>query len=135
MEESEMQIAPNKNASWLKAYSLAWKFVDLLYPPECIYCGKVGFRCCPECWEKRSLYGSEICQKCGRPLTQKAICDECEKKCQYRNCHQEDNRQLCVDRKRHKSGADHHQRSPDEHAKKHLIHGLNKLNIRRQPGC
>lgn len=77
MKESEMQIAQNKNTGWLKAYSLAWKFIDLVYPPECICCGKIGYRCCPECWDKRVLYGKAICQKCGKPLSQKTICSDC----------------------------------------------------------
>ena len=77
MKESEMQIALNKTTGWLKAYSLAWKFIDLVYPPRCICCGKIGYRCCPDCWNKRVLYGENICQKCGSPLQRKAVCSDC----------------------------------------------------------
>ncbi len=72
-----MQIALNKNNGWLKAYSLAWKFIDLVYLPECVCCGKIGYRCCPDCWDKRVLYSNDICQKCGKPSPQKTICIEC----------------------------------------------------------
>lgn len=72
-----MQIALHKNTNWLKAYSLAWKFIDLVYPPECIGCGKIGFRCCPDCWDKRILYDQNICQTCGKPLHQASICKNC----------------------------------------------------------
>jgi competence protein ComFC len=77
MEESEMQIALYKNTNWLKAYSLAWKFIDLVYPPECICCRKIGFRCCPECWNTRVLYDQNICPTCGKPLRQTSICQNC----------------------------------------------------------
>ncbi len=78
MKESEMQIALNKKTGWLKAYSLAWKFIDLVYPPQCICCGKIGYRCCPDCWGKRILYNENICQKCGKPLPKKAVCSDCK---------------------------------------------------------
>ena len=68
MKESEMQIALHKNTNWLNAYSLAWKLIDLVYPPECIGCGKIGFRCCPDCWEARVLYNQNICSTCGKPV-------------------------------------------------------------------
>ncbi|MGV8027144.1 MAG: double zinc ribbon domain-containing protein [Anaerolineaceae bacterium] len=72
-----MQIAQIKNTNWLKAYSLAWKFIDLVYPPTCIGCGKIGFRCCPECWSTRSLYDQAICPTCGKPLHQSSLCENC----------------------------------------------------------
>jgi len=72
-----MQIVQYKNTNWLKAYSLAWKFLDLVYPPECVHCGKIGFRCCPVCWEQRSLYDQKICQICGKPLGQNSVCADC----------------------------------------------------------
>jgi ComF family protein len=77
MKESEMQIALHKNTNWLKAYSLAWKFIDLVYPPECIGCGKIGFRCCPDCWDTRGLYGQDICRTCGKPLYSSLTCVNC----------------------------------------------------------
>ncbi|HAF61072.1 MAG TPA: hypothetical protein DCK95_01965 [Anaerolineaceae bacterium] len=73
-----MQIARYKTTNRLKAYSLAWKYIDLIYPPQCIICGKIGFRCCPECWEKRNLYSSHICKICGKPTTAGELCAQCK---------------------------------------------------------
>lgn len=73
-----MQIAHYTPIHRLKAYSLAWKYIDLIYPPRCIICGKIGFRCCPQCWEKRKLYSSGICEQCGRPITTTGLCGQCK---------------------------------------------------------
>ena len=78
MKESEMQIAHYTKTNWLKAYSLAWKFIDLLYPPSCVICGKIGYRCCPACWEKRKLYNSQICSICGKPSEKTGLCRTCQ---------------------------------------------------------
>jgi len=72
-----MQVAVMKNKEWLTAYSLIWKFFDLIYPPECIACGKIGYRCCPSCWEKRERYDENICSICGNPFQPGSFCDFC----------------------------------------------------------
>lgn len=72
-----MQIALTKNPDRLKAYSLAWKFLDLLYPPRCVYCGKIGYRCCPTCWNERILFNQPVCPVCGRPLEEGLQCIPC----------------------------------------------------------
>ena len=74
-----MQIARHTQINKLKAYSLAWKYIDLIYPPRCIVCGKIGFRCCPQCWEDRKLYSTSICEKCGKPTTGGELCRQCKK--------------------------------------------------------
>lgn len=72
-----MQIAHNTHTNWLKAYSLAWKILDLIYPPVCIRCGKLGFRCCPDCWATKATYDGNICTICGQPLTHPSLCPDC----------------------------------------------------------
>ena len=72
-----MQIALYKNTKWLKAYSLAWKFVDFIYPPQCIQCRKIGYRICPTCWQQRIYFSEEICDICGSPLRKNSRCEKC----------------------------------------------------------
>ncbi len=72
-----MQVALHKNSQWLKAYSLAWKFVDLVYPPQCIQCKKIGYRICPTCWQQRIYFSEKICAVCGSPLQENSICLGC----------------------------------------------------------
>lgn len=75
-----MQIAQNKDTKWLKAYSLAWKCVDLIYPPQCICCGKIGYRVCSTCWQQRVYFTDKICKICGKPIQHSSICEDCASK-------------------------------------------------------
>lgn len=74
-----MQIAHHTSTNRLKAYSLVWKYINLLYPPRCIVCGRIGFRCCPQCWETRKLYSTSICEQCGKPTMINGLCRQCKK--------------------------------------------------------
>ena len=43
-----------------KAYTFIWQILDFIYPPYCIGCKKIGYRCCPSCLksldETRNIY-------------------------------------------------------------------------------
>lgn len=56
---------------WLQA------FVDLLYPPRCLYCGRLGSYFCRTCRAQAQSLGENICIRCGQPTTERCICNHC----------------------------------------------------------
>ena len=44
--------------------------LDLLFPPRCIGCGRVGSWLCATCLEEIELIRPPICPRCGRPLAE-----------------------------------------------------------------
>lgn len=57
-----------------------WRIIDLLYPPFCCNCGKIGFEICPECFSDIETTSSrQICLVCGRVLNTDKTCPICEK--------------------------------------------------------
>lgn len=60
-------------------YHLAWSGLDLLFPPSCGGCGKLGTRWCQDCKNKVSFLPQPICEKCGEPVIVKGRCDKCRK--------------------------------------------------------
>jgi len=58
-----------------KNLSLWWKILDVLYPPFCCYCGKIGDELCPVCFEGiEEILVNAICNFCGSPLDKKGRC-------------------------------------------------------------
>lgn len=58
--------------------------LDLIYPPGlyCICCGKIiderrTYRLCGECMDDMQWIGERLCSRCGRPLSEINIYDEC----------------------------------------------------------
>lgn len=49
--------------------------LDLLFPPTCIVCQRVGDLLCPMCAQAAKPVGDKICRQCGRP--QPASIDQC----------------------------------------------------------
>ena len=41
--------------------------MDLLYPPRCTGCGRVGALFCDVCQSQVELIGASVCRRCGRP--------------------------------------------------------------------
>jgi len=60
-------------------YKWTWTFVDLLYPPTCGGCGKLGTRWCDDCQAATKLIGLPVCQRCGRRVAKKGLCTLCKK--------------------------------------------------------
>ena len=57
-----------------------WRIIDLLYPPFCCNCGKIGFEICPECFSDiETTSDRQICLLCGRILFADKTCPICEK--------------------------------------------------------
>ena len=51
--------------------------LDLVFPPRCVYCGGLGDYLCATCQADSLPVGSDICIRCGNPLTTRAICHHC----------------------------------------------------------
>ncbi len=59
-------------------YQSLWRAADLVYPPVCGGCGKLGQRWCPDCQAQvENIHSVNICTKCGIPLTVSGICHHC----------------------------------------------------------
>ncbi len=52
-----------------------WQAVDLVIPPFCCHCGRLGYEICPQCFsEIELLEHSEYCEKCGQARHSSGIC-------------------------------------------------------------
>ena len=62
-----------------RLYQAGWKVLDVLFPPSCAACGKLGDRLCPACFAKIQIIQEPICQICGDLLYQQEeiICSRC----------------------------------------------------------
>lgn len=59
-------------------YQTFWRAADLVYPPVCGGCGKMGQRWCPDCQAQvENIDPVNICVKCGIPLAASGICIHC----------------------------------------------------------
>lgn len=56
------------NSLWYSLHQSWWAGIDLMFPPNCGGCGKLGYRWCPECHSKVGLLTAPLCSKCGSPL-------------------------------------------------------------------
>lgn len=83
------------NLGWLKGLGLA--IVDLLFPPRCVACHRLGAWLCAQCITEIENIRPPVCQRCGLPLNQlfstrpvgspstgasrgdTLICDRCER--------------------------------------------------------
>jgi competence protein ComFC len=55
-----------------------WSGLDLLFPPSCGGCGKLGERWCYACQQKLEPVPLPICDVCGEPQKINGICPECQ---------------------------------------------------------
>jgi len=51
--------------------------LDLLFPPVCGGCGKVGSRWCMNCQQKVQILNGTVCEICGLPQNTDGICSIC----------------------------------------------------------
>jgi len=57
-----------------------WRIIDLVYPPFCCNCGKIGYEICPECYSKiETTHNNNICLTCGGILKAGLNCSNCKK--------------------------------------------------------
>ena len=63
-----------------RIFKIGWKFIDIIFPPSCAGCGKLGERYCQACFANTNIINPEICQTCGEPLRQNkiSICERCK---------------------------------------------------------
>ena len=57
---------------------MAWKGIDLLFPPVCGGCGKNGMRWCRECQSRVPFITHPFCQSCGIPSKNDSVCEKCQ---------------------------------------------------------
>ena len=50
---------------------------DLLYPPLCVGCGRVGSLYCPGCRDSVRLVTPPVCPLCGQPQSASKLCARC----------------------------------------------------------
>lgn len=61
-------------ASWVR---LREGFLDLLFPPRCIGCGRLGERLCAACLASVERIRPPVCPRCGRPTRVAKLCSVC----------------------------------------------------------
>jgi ComF family protein len=49
-------------------HSLVQQGLDLLFPPRCAGCRRVGHPLCPACWQTMQPLTAPLCRRCGMPL-------------------------------------------------------------------
>lgn len=58
-------------------YRSVWRLLDLLFPPECGGCGRVGSRWCEDCQKRVNILNGVLCDICGLPRDEVGVCDAC----------------------------------------------------------
>jgi ComF family protein len=58
-------------------YRSLWSALDLLFPPVCGGCGKVGSRWCEECQKRVKILNGTVCDVCGLPQDANGVCAVC----------------------------------------------------------
>lgn len=51
--------------------------LDLLFPPRCVGCQRVGSWLCPRCLQEIELIKPPICPRCGQPKGRAGLCSLC----------------------------------------------------------
>lgn len=59
------------------AYRFFWSGLDWLFPPDCVGCGKRGYRWCPDCQGSACTLPSSVCPVCGEPGNSSHPCNRC----------------------------------------------------------
>ena len=63
-----------------RIFRIGWKFIDLLFPPNCAGCEKWGNRYCTFCFDNTKTIKTTICSICGEPVTidNGSVCKRCQ---------------------------------------------------------
>ena len=57
---------------------LAWDaLLDLVYPPHCVACGRMGAWLCAPCLATYPAFRPPLCPRCGRPRVREGLCPRC----------------------------------------------------------
>ena len=75
-----MQIEKAVDKSLFKLPLSRWRIIDLVYPPFCCNCGKIGYEICPDCYSRIEIISNQnICMVCGGILQTGTNCSNCMK--------------------------------------------------------
>ncbi len=59
--------------------NLQKQIFDLIFPPNCFGCDRIGYDLCPTCAQMVEPTGQNICQRCGRLQTEPlSLCERCQ---------------------------------------------------------
>ncbi len=59
-------------------YHSFWSALDLVFPPSCGGCGKIGSRWCVDCQKRVVILHGSLCEICGVPVEEAVICTACQ---------------------------------------------------------
>jgi len=54
-----------------------WSVLDLIFPPRCFGCNKIGERWCKSCLTQVQVLSPPFCQICGLEIKTNGICNKC----------------------------------------------------------
>lgn len=79
MFTQEPAVAGNQSVSYIakQVRSVARTALDLLFPPRCAICRRIGLELCPGCVADFCAVGSSICRICGEPRAVPGLCSRC----------------------------------------------------------
>lgn len=58
--------------------TLVGPLLDLLFPPRCVVCRRVGTWLCPECGNRLPRLSGPVCPRCGAPTSNGTACRACQ---------------------------------------------------------
>ncbi len=58
--------------------TLVGPLLNLLFPPRCVVCRRVGMWLCPECVNRLPRLSGPVCHRCGAPIPQGMLCTSCQ---------------------------------------------------------
>ena len=71
--------APVQRARWLTQLRDAGSLLlDLIFPPRCAGCGRVGVLLCEQCLARFEPIRPPVCRRCGHPNPHDGLCRSCE---------------------------------------------------------
>ncbi len=75
-----MQIEEAFEKPILKLPFSCWRIIDLVYPPFCCYCGRIGYEICLDCYKTIEIISNhKICLVCGGIIETGINCSNCMK--------------------------------------------------------
>lgn len=75
----ELAVAGNRNVLDFtkQVQSVARAALDLLFPPRCVICKRIGQELCPGCVAEFRPIGDSVCRICGEPRVMLGLCARC----------------------------------------------------------
>lgn len=68
----------NSSTFYLRFYEIVWGFLDIIYPSQCVGCGRYGAKICANCKKDIQVIKPPLCDFCGIQLTQEGVCATCQ---------------------------------------------------------